>query len=135
MTRRTSVFVSAAVLLAACGGPAATGGGAARGGTLRIGFPVTQTLDPALTPGAAAMLSSTWPVYDRLLQVTEDARYAPMLATRWRFSSGGRTLTLDLRQGVTFSEGTRFDAAAVKAHIDRYRAAPCEVTPCRRRST
>lgn len=114
-------------LLAACGGGAAstgTGGATDPDAALRVGFPVTQTLDPALTPGAAAMLSSTWPVYDRLLQVSEDARYEPMLAEKWRFSADGRTLTLDLRRGVTFSDGTKFDADAVKANIDRYKTAP-----------
>ncbi|GAA4503985.1 hypothetical protein GCM10023191_057490 [Actinoallomurus oryzae] len=116
-----------AALLAACGGGAAstgTGGAADPDAALRVGFPVTQTLDPALTPGAAAMLSSTWPVYDRLLQVSEDARYEPMLAEKWRFSADGRTLTLDLRRGVTFSDGTKFDADAVRANIDRYKTAP-----------
>ncbi|MGW9135887.1 ABC transporter substrate-binding protein, partial [Streptomyces sp. NPDC055681] len=37
----------------------------------------------------------------------------PWLATRWTYQDEGKTLVLRLRDGVTFSNGERFDAASV----------------------
>ncbi|CAB3888315.1 Nickel-binding periplasmic protein [Achromobacter insuavis] len=42
----------------------------------------------------------------------------PWLATRWTYQDEGKTLVLRLRDGVTFSNGERFDAASVKANFD-----------------
>jgi peptide/nickel transport system substrate-binding protein len=42
----------------------------------------------------------------------------PWLATSWKFEDGGRKITLVLRDGVTFSNGEKLDAAAVKTNFD-----------------
>lgn len=113
-------------LAVACGtkSAAGAGGGAVdRGATLKIGIPVTQSLDPTKAPEPAQLKIATWPVYDRLIQVSPRTKYEPMLATKWTFSGNGETLTLRLRRGVTFSDGTPFDAKAVKANLDFYMAA------------
>ncbi|WP_141013016.1 ABC transporter substrate-binding protein [Nocardioides sambongensis] len=107
--------------LAACGG--ASGDSSSSGtvdpdGELRVNYPLGQTLDPHMAPEPAQLTIATWPVYDRLLQVAPDASYQPMLATEWSFSKDGKTLTLELRDDVTFSDGTPFDAAAVKANLE-----------------
>ena len=47
-----------------------------------------------------------------------DARYAPALAESWEISSDGLEYTFTLRQGVTFHDGTPFNADAVKYSID-----------------
>ncbi|MCW0214596.1 MAG: ABC transporter substrate-binding protein [Pseudonocardia sp.] len=57
--------------------------------------------------------------YDRLVHTDAEGRAVPGLATAWEALDGGRTLQLDLRPGVTFHDGTPFDAAAVKANIER----------------
>jgi peptide/nickel transport system substrate-binding protein len=44
----------------------------------------------------------------------------PQLATSWTTSRDGRSWTLTLRHGVTFQDGTPFDAAAVKFNFDRW---------------
>lgn len=93
-----------------------------RAATLRIGTVVASTLDPATAVEPGQALMATWPVYDRLLQLTEQGEYAPMLATSWEFSDGGQVLNLQLREGVTFSDGEAFDADVVKANIDRFRS-------------
>jgi peptide/nickel transport system substrate-binding protein len=46
-----------------------------------------------------------------------------MLAERFEVSDAGRTLTLTLREGVVFHDGTPFDAAAVAANIERAQTA------------
>jgi peptide/nickel transport system substrate-binding protein len=43
----------------------------------------------------------------------------PWLATSWSTSADGLTWTFHLRQGVTFHDGTPFNAAAVKFSIER----------------
>jgi ABC-type transport system substrate-binding protein len=45
--------------------------------------------------------------------------FLPGLATKWSASADGTTWTFDLRQGVKFSDGTEFDASAVKYSFDR----------------
>jgi peptide/nickel transport system substrate-binding protein len=45
----------------------------------------------------------------------------PQLATSWQWSSDHKTLTLQLRQGVKFQDGTDFNAAAVKYDLDLQR--------------
>ncbi|MGE0308189.1 MAG: ABC transporter substrate-binding protein, partial [Acidimicrobiia bacterium] len=60
-------------------------------------------------------------VYDRLLTVgsaTDTYALEPMLATDWTFSDDGLTLDLNLREGVSFHDGTPFDAEAAKANLD-----------------
>lgn len=137
--RRLSVAALTAagvVALTGCGSPssvAGAGGSGATGqgstgevdtnATLRVGATVATSLDPVAAPEAVRTLMSTWPVYDRLLQVTEDGQYAPMLATEWAFSDNGTTLDLKLREGVTFTDGAPFNGDAVKANLERYRAA------------
>jgi len=43
----------------------------------------------------------------------------PCLATAWTFSSDGKNITFDLRQGVKFHDGTDFNASAVVFSFDR----------------
>jgi peptide/nickel transport system substrate-binding protein len=57
--------------------------------------------------------------YDRLVHTDNDLRPVPGLATKWEFSPDGKALDLQLREGVTFHDGTPFDAEAVKANIER----------------
>lgn len=56
---------------------------------------------------------------DRLVDVDENLKVMPGLATDWKWSEDGKTLTMNLRQGVTFQDGETFDADAVKFNIDR----------------
>lgn len=44
---------------------------------------------------------------------------APSLAKSWTISANGLTYTFHLRRGVTFQDGTPFDAQAVKFNFDR----------------
>ncbi|MEV7869625.1 ABC transporter substrate-binding protein [Streptomyces sp. NPDC088124] len=62
------------------------------------------------------------PVYDTLLLRRSDSSLAPNLATAWSYDSRKTTLSLTLRDGVKFTDGTVFDAAAVAANIKHFRA-------------
>jgi peptide/nickel transport system substrate-binding protein len=58
------------------------------------------------------------PVYERLIHQTTEAELEPGLATEWTFVDD-LTFEMTLREGVTFSDGTPFDAEAVKANFER----------------
>ncbi|MBV9568236.1 MAG: ABC transporter substrate-binding protein, partial [Hyphomicrobiales bacterium] len=56
---------------------------------------------------------------DKLIDTDPDMRFVPQLATSWEWSDDGLALTLHLRAGVSFQDGTSFDAEAVKVNIER----------------
>ena len=59
-------------------------------------------------------------VYDTLVyRDPATGGFVPGLATTWTISADERVYTFQLRQDVTFHDGTRFDAAAVVANLAR----------------
>ena len=86
---------------------------------LRIGLADDpDALDPHLNRsfiGVSVMIS----LCDRLIAQDANFNFIPQLATAWTWSPDNLTLTLTLRQGVTFHDGTPFNAAAVKYNLDR----------------
>ena len=59
--------------------------------------------------------------FDALVSRAEDGSFQPWLATSWKVSDDELTYTFELRDDVTFHDGTTFDAAAVKANLDQFR--------------
>lgn len=55
---------------------------------------------------------------DSLVSMDEQGRIGPWLATRWEVSADGLSYTFHLRDDVRFTDGTPFDAEAVKANLD-----------------
>jgi len=116
-------------LLAACGagGTGATGSSATKtsagpirpGGTLRAGSPPPPTaVDPVTTyDGTGIALIQL--VAEYLIWLDKDFKLVPKLATAWKSDAKATTWTFTLREGVTFSDGTALDSAAVKASFDR----------------
>ncbi|MDR7484455.1 MAG: ABC transporter substrate-binding protein [Armatimonadota bacterium] len=93
--------------------------GPRRGGELIVGTQAdVATLDPHYTgdvPSGMVQLH----MYETLIALDRNNRYAPGLAESWFWARDGLSLTIRLRQGVTFHDGVPFDAAAVKANLDR----------------
>ena len=58
-------------------------------------------------------------IHESLLTWDENSNIVPKLALSWTTSEDGLTLTFKLREGVTFHDGTPFNAEAVKYNIDR----------------
>ncbi|WP_433274303.1 ABC transporter substrate-binding protein [Actinosynnema sp. CS-041913] len=71
--------------------------------------------------------SNSWmylyPVYDSLTRIDAAGEPQPMLAKSWEIGDGGKSLTLRLIENWKYHDGTAFDAASVKANLDRHRAA------------
>lgn len=58
-------------------------------------------------------------IVEPLLELTPSGQIVPHLAESYHVSPDGRVWTLHLRQGVTFHDGTPFNAEAVKYNIER----------------
>src|SRR4051812_13742447 len=67
-------------------------------------------------------------IYDVMIHDTPDRKGAPGLATKWS-AVDASTAELTLRQGVKFTDGTPFNAAAVKQAWDRAIAADQTIDP------
>src|SRR3954466_956297 len=143
------VAVVAALILAACGGSSGSSGGssvgtggtanngpAKAGGTMTVALaegpaPLdTMPVAPAWAPDLLApTLARTFVgrmvfanMCEKLYDVNNKLQIVPQLAASLpKFSDGGKTVTIALRQGIKFNDGTTFDADAVKTSLDRHR--------------
>ncbi|MGH3621219.1 MAG: ABC transporter substrate-binding protein [Sciscionella sp.] len=120
-TRRyalVGVPVVAALVLSAC---ATSERGGADANTLTFGAAgAPEVFDPFYaTDGETFRV--TRQIFDNLVTFKPGtAQVQPQLATEWKPSADGRTWTFTLRKGVTFTDGTRFDAKAACANFERW---------------
>lgn len=118
MSRSLSLVVASALLmLSGCGSPAVD---ALSGSVLVYGRGSDSiTLDPAdAEDGESVKVISN--VFDTLVFYSDDAsEIVPALAEKWTVSEDGQTWTFKLREGVTFQDGSPFDADAVVFTFER----------------
>jgi peptide/nickel transport system substrate-binding protein len=99
------------------------------GGTMRWGLDLSGNaygpivFDPTLAQAAPAQEAWQLPIYDGLLRTAPDGSFVPELATSVTITNT-ETLDIRLRSGVKFSDGSPFDADAVKTGILRNEQAP-----------
>ena len=132
---RASVFgFSATVagqILAACGGsssssssPSAAASGSAlpavvTGGTMKAVIPPPlKTLDPVTIYDQGGIVL-VYQIAEYLIDLTNENALKPKLAVSWAPNPKGDVWTFKLRQGVTFNDGSPFEAADVVASIER----------------
>ncbi|EAV41083.1 ABC transporter, substrate binding protein (dipeptide) [Stappia aggregata IAM 12614] len=97
---------------------------AAQAADLRIGLQDdADVLDPDQSRTFVGRIVYT-SLCDKLVDITPDLEIIPQLASGWTWSDDGKVLTMDLRDGVTFHDGTPFDAESVKANIERSKNLP-----------
>src|SRR6478609_7964605 len=78
------------------------------------------TLDPAEPQNGSSYSHETLlALYDTLIRFDQEGRLTPGLAESWQTSEDLTELTLKLRHNVTFHDGTKLDAAAVKRNFER----------------
>jgi peptide/nickel transport system substrate-binding protein len=91
----------------------------AQGNTLIMARAIDATgLDPH-TQTAFASLRLIELIYEPLVRTNENFEIVPALAESWEFSEDGTQLTFNLRQGVTFHDGSDFTAEDVIASYER----------------
>jgi peptide/nickel transport system substrate-binding protein len=91
-----------------------------QGGVVTIESTGATSLDP-ISPVWPTGSSYGYQIYGSLFDPTgtSGATLAPDLATGYKYSDNYKTLTVTLRQGVKFQDGTPFNAAAVKFNLER----------------
>src|SRR5215469_7735022 len=91
---------------------------------LRVALEFDPTsLDPA-TDGSYTNRIVTTTMCDSLIDLSPDLKFIPELATSWDWAPDHLSLTLHLREGVSYQDGTPLDAASIVANLTRYRTAP-----------
>lgn len=92
--------------------------------TLRIGLAEDpDVLDPTLARSFVGRIVFS-SLCDKLFDIDEKLNIVPQLATAYQWSADNKSITLKLRSGVTFHDGEKFDAAAVKFNIERHKNLP-----------
>lgn len=61
---------------------------------------------------------------DKLFEITPDLEIFPQLAAGYQVADDGLSLTIDVRPGVVFHDGTPLDAEAVKYNLERSKTLP-----------
>jgi peptide/nickel transport system substrate-binding protein len=112
MNARWSFALGAALALA----------GAAHAQThLRIGLAEDpDVLDPTLARTFVGRIVFS-ALCDKLIDIDEKLAMQPQLATGWDWSADNKALTMKIRPGVTFHDGEKLDAAAVKFNLERHK--------------
>ena len=116
MKRSIRLFAVSGLALALALSPGAF---AARTVTLLDSWDITEW-DPSVYYGAEPRVILN--IYETLTFYNPESGVAePKLAASWSVSDDGLTWTFSLREGVTFHDGSEWNAAAAKANIDRIR--------------
>src|ERR1700680_2867953 len=76
-------------------------------------------LDPASNLDAIPNQDMMEAIYGQLFMLGPGGKIQPDLATGYTFSPDAKTVTITLRQGVKFTDGTPFNAQAVYANWER----------------
>jgi peptide/nickel transport system substrate-binding protein len=118
-SRRNFHRLAVAGAAAALAGPAFAQPKPRSGGTLTYAAgSATQTLDPQFITDVTTF-RAVGTMYEALTKQDENGKVGPGLALSWTLSPDKRTWTFKLRPGVTFHDGTPFNAQAVKFTYDR----------------
>jgi len=92
--------------------------------TLRIGLAEDpDVLDPTLARTFVGRIVFA-ALCDKLVDIDENLKIVPQLATSWEWSKDQKSLTMKIRPGVTFHDGEKLDANAVKFNIERHKTMP-----------
>ena len=92
--------------------------------TLRIGLNEdADALDPTLARTFVGRIVFA-ALCDKLFDIDEKLNIVPQLATGYEWSADAKALTIKLRNDVTFHDGEKMDAAAVKFNLERHKTLP-----------
>jgi peptide/nickel transport system substrate-binding protein len=120
----TAVLALAVPVATTSTAPAGAGPGAdVKGRHLRYGYDLDQltNLDPAKSGNTCD--GNVWQfIYGNLIKIDTKGNLSPGLLESWNLQ--GTTLTLRLRPGLTFQDGEKFDAAALKSGLDHNNTNP-----------
>src|SRR5204862_907128 len=117
--QRSTLEEDAMRFLAACALLAALSTSFAQ--TLRIGLAEDpDILDPTMARTFVGRIVFAG-LCDKLFDLDEKLAIVPQLATSHEWSADNKSLVIKLRSGVTFHDGEKMDAAAVKYNLERHK--------------
>ena len=122
----TAAVIAASMLAAACGSASSSPAGSASvtsagaSGTLNWEWELPTSWDP-VTSSAGWDVHVLGLVYASLTTFPHpgSGNVGPGLASSWKYSGNGKSVTFTLRPGLKFSDGTPLNAQAVQANIER----------------
>jgi peptide/nickel transport system substrate-binding protein len=89
--------------------------------TLRVGLAEDpDVLDPSMARTFVGRIVFAG-LCDKLFDLDEKLNVVPQLATSYEWSKDNKSLIVKLRNGVTFHDGEKFDAQAVKYNLERHK--------------
>jgi peptide/nickel transport system substrate-binding protein len=90
--------------------------------TLRIGLAEDpDILDPSMARTFVGRIVFAG-LCDKLFDLDEKLNVVPQLATSYEWSKDNKSLVIKLREGVTFHDGEKLDARAVKYNLERHKS-------------
>lgn len=92
-----------------------------RGGTLTLGLAQEPLVVDPIRTGSFTERQFAVPVYEALFDIDEKGNVQPLLAEGYSWNADGRVLTVKIRKGIKFHDGTVLDSAAVVANFERTR--------------
>ena len=116
---RTGTSAAGSPIAGASATPVVFAPGKAGGNLVTIVTDNPTSLDPHMGQGGGDH-QFFWTMHDNLVNYDQNGNLDPTqsLAQSWEISDGTH-ITLKLRTGINFTDGTPFDASAVKFNIDR----------------
>jgi len=92
--------------------------------TLRIGLAEDpDVLDPTLARTFVGRIVFS-ALCDKLFDIDEKLDIVPQLAASYQWSADSKALTIKLKPDITFHDGEKLDAAAVKYSLERHKTMP-----------
>jgi ABC-type transport system substrate-binding protein len=107
------------ILLALATAFAVAQGEPVRGGTLTVAYTSTSPHIDIQATSQGSLSETAHYYYETLFDRDPDGAIVPLLATGYTVSDDGLVYTFTLQPGVTFHDGTPFDADAVKYNLER----------------
>jgi peptide/nickel transport system substrate-binding protein len=100
----------------------ASAGTPTSGGSITVGGFVAGGLDPGVPTFSLQSAGFVAPIFGSLFTepTKTGGKYLPNLASGYKYSSDQLTLTVSLRPGLKFSDGTPLNAAAAAWNLNRY---------------
>ncbi|QTV80059.1 hypothetical protein KAE78_02840 [Microbacterium sp. NIBRBAC000506063] len=127
MKRRSALpvaagFIALAMTMASCSGSTENGasgeGDPVSGGTFRHAvFPEVGSIIPMSANQPQEIQVITY-AYESLIYTDESGERLPWLAESWEVNEDGTAVTFQLKEGVTFHDGTEFDAEIAAENIN-----------------
>jgi peptide/nickel transport system substrate-binding protein len=101
-----------------------SGGGAAGSGVINWAYTSDfPSWDPVVV-GATSATQVLSLIYEPLFTLNAQGQILPALATGYKYNSAGNQITITLRPGLTFQDGSPLNAEAVAYNVHRIQAQP-----------